>query len=88
MTLMRGGFGEGVGVAAVPLCGVFVGVGVAVAAVLGRGVFVGVAVRVAVGVRVGVAVGVAVAADVPGTLVVMKEFHEDRRTPTPLLLTL
>ena len=76
---MRGGFGEGVGVAAVPLCGVFVGVGVAVAAVLGRGVFVGVAVRVAVG------VGVAVAAD---ALVVMKEFHEERRTPGPLLLTL
>ena len=82
MTLMRGGFGEGVGVAAVPLCGVFVGVGVAVAAVLGRGVFVGVAVRVAVGVRVGVGVAVASVA-----FVSMAALHEERRTPVLLLTT-
>ena len=44
------------------------------------GAVVGVGVRVGVDVRVAVAVGVAVEADV---LVVMKEFHEERRTPGP-----
>ena len=53
------------------------------------GVRVGVDVRVAVRVGVGVAVGVCVEVEpMPPALVVTEPLHEDRRAPTPLLLTL